>query len=382
MIDATGGTITALVRARAIAEHDFCDAADSHCDKKGKDKLLTAGNHLRQFLEHALTPPGHDLRFEIHSSGQGGPNLVPEFMLTHHYVGTCKAAAKPAGTSDTSKGSAALQPGFLLRSQIDDLRFDRNAAAYKGLDAAKLGYDDDQVAGTTKYSAQLALGFRVTRIPSEGVSDYVDLIPFLSYSEKRTSSNPPPKKPGTNLESAGFLFDVHTSLAGGNSVLLYPKYAKSRQDGSEVASLNVHWNPQMEWIQWQIPQVHGQLFYWQFEPDINLGESHVTKRGTNPDFVNHNGFFRYGPEANLRLFGYPGSVLEKLSFSAGYRFFGATNGPVNSLKNLQISLSYSPSLGDSDSAPKASFSLTFSQGQDLDTLSSLHELILGIGLKY
>jgi hypothetical protein len=390
-LNTTGAAITPQDRLAAVVDPTMYCTTSGHCATGVVSQLSDAGFVLRQFFVSIAAGLQKDFTF-VPAVSDLHTDLLRGFLQDHQYKIVCavKAISPPAAGDTVSTAPGSLLTGsqrvasIRVRGSIEDLAYGNDSSLFKGLANATVGYEDNSVADSRKYTASGAVGVvAASWHPSEAdPSDVVDMTPFVFVNQNRVYSSPPPKTPNTSLVGGGMMFaGLLESFGFYNEFRLYPTYTHNDEDGTGVVGTDLAWLPEPVSPFLGTPRLVGNLLYVAYQPSVNLGWSHVTTTGTDPTFQSISNYARYGPGLDVRIFGSSSGWLKSFSATVSYNFYGVSNGPVRSFWNLEPQLSYSPAASE-NKKNNVSVTLKYSRGTDPTTFKPLRDLVLSLGLKF
>jgi hypothetical protein len=416
----TTGSISTQTQINAVHLHDFCKNT-GHCDSGVVKKLIVARVELEQFLKSI---PGkddensekHDFEISVKPGESQSLDLVSDFLEGRTVI-TCTAPiggsvpptrdaggnltqtpAASAPNPDTAAAPPQAEPQsqspvsavgtaggdwlpslaqFVVRAKVDDLAYGTDSPNYKGLSSATLGFDANAVSHADTYTASGVVGYQVNRIYYGDPGDWTDIVPYVGYNLKKVETNPHPKSGNIDTMTAGLLFDTLFRAGFYQEIKAYPQFMKSYQDGSETLSGTLTYIPEPAIPILAAPYDIGDLVYVMAQPSFNLGYQQIMTAGENKALLGVGDYTRYGPGLDFYVYGFPGSVLEKFSAAASYRYFFNDGLSLHQFGNLQSSISYTP-FGQQN----VSITFKYVVGRDLAALVSEKEYTLGIGIKF
>ena len=375
-LDTNGALITPDERTRALTIGNYC--VGRPCAEKGQEKLTAATAELEQFLKRIRS--GNDPNYHLTKSVPV-PDLVDEYLLARQFdvvctpAGSDSASTNPPGDSSKEKTFADR---LAIRGTVTDLV--PSFVSYKSLSSASFSADRDSIADKSKYAISGAVGYLLDPLPLRSLDTHIDVTPYLAVNLKKTVSTPAATG-NTNVQGIGLLFDTLIKAGFHHEFKLAPQIVRDFEDKSNTALAVLTYLPEPSWPTIGAPFDVGNLLSVEFRPSISYTFGDVlTKNGsTSLGATGH--FDRYGGELDVRLYGWPNSVLEPFTLAwSGVRLQTSGEAGYDVLRNSMTSLR--SSLGKPTARPTGSISLKYTTGRDLSSLQPVRELVLGLGVKY
>jgi hypothetical protein len=377
----------------------FC--AEKKCSQKTQSALGVAFVNLKSFIDRHAVPgqpapsvdtSGLDSGFDPLRSfllGQPAPQSVcmlapaaPAPKPPPVANGGSPAAPAPGTAAPVAGGGidwSSVPHYFSLRQQVEDLPIPQADAKFKGLKQANISWADDYVARKASFGVNLAAGYTIGRLALDEDGHYLGQItPFVTYDQQFVQAATPANSSRAQNIGGGLLGDLTfpTGFGGYQNIQIYPKYVQSLSNGAEVLSGNFVYTPE-----YGIPGIDN-VFYvipdtlsFQLTPKVKTVLHDVLDAGTNTTLMKLGSYSWIGPYLSLAVYGE--GVLEGFTWTTSYETYDVFKGTLPSIYLFQTQLSY-----DIGKSKLVSLQLNYQKGRNLDTLELIHQITLGLGVKY